>query len=100
MLTQEPPQLVVPIGHEVTQLPPEHTWLPEHAMPHLPQLAPSLLVSTHLPPHAVKPASQLTSHVPLLHTAEPLAGVGHLLPQVPQLSTLVDTSMHVVPHLV
>ncbi len=37
-LTHVPLQLVSPVGHDTTQLPPEHTWPAPHTVPHAPQL--------------------------------------------------------------
>jgi hypothetical protein len=52
--TQTVPQMVGVGGmHEVTQVPPEHTWLAPHAMPQAPQLFLSLCRLTQAPPQEV-----------------------------------------------
>lgn len=51
--TQEPPQLVVPLGQLVMHAPPEQTASALQGLPQAPQLALSLLMSTHWPPQAV-----------------------------------------------
>jgi hypothetical protein len=43
----DPPQLMLPVGHDTTQLPPLHTVPPVHLTPHPPQLFASLLVVVH-----------------------------------------------------
>jgi hypothetical protein len=55
MFTQLDPHQVWELEH--TQLPLEHVRPPEHTVPQLPQLFPSVLVFTHVEPHSV----------PLLH---------------------------------
>jgi len=52
-----------------------------------PQLSGSLLASMQSEPHWVKPASQVTPHLPALQLALPPLGAGQALPHVPQLST-------------
>ena len=60
---------------------------PRHTLPQDPQLAESVVVSTHAPLQSVWPAGQ--SHVPLVH--EPLA---HAWPHAPQLFGSVVVSTH------
>jgi hypothetical protein len=60
-----------------------------HAVPQLPQLAPSVWVSTHLPLHAVE-ADPAQTHLPPLHEWPPL----HLVPHPPQLLLSVVVSTH------
>ncbi len=46
-----PPQFVSPAWHESPHFPAEHTLPAGQALPHLPQLALSVAVSTHAPAH-------------------------------------------------
>jgi hypothetical protein len=59
VFTQLPPQLVSPESQSTPQAPPLHTAVARlpaaQALPHLPQLARSRLVSTQLPPQALNP---------------------------------------------
>jgi hypothetical protein len=68
--------------HVSEHVPPPQTVPATQAVPHLPQFALSVLVSTQAPLQSVEPAPQEKPHVLLLHTSP----VGHLLPQEPQLS--------------
>jgi hypothetical protein len=55
--TQLDPHKVSPgTVHDVLQTPAEHTWPAAHALPQLPQLAPSDCVFTHVPLQSVIPA--------------------------------------------
>ena len=67
ILTQDPEQLVVPPGQLVVQAPPEQTWFALHCLPQAPQLKKSLVLFTHLSPHLVNPASQLTPQLVVCH---------------------------------
>ena len=51
--TQLPEQLSAPFGHDMPQLPFEHTRPAPQAVSQLPQCAPSVCVSTHSVPHSV-----------------------------------------------
>lgn len=64
--------------------PPEQTWFVPQALPHWPQLAALVVVSTHWPPHFDRPALHWMPHCPFVHVAEPFVGSGHALPQLPQ----------------
>jgi len=59
-----------------------------HVVPHVPQLAGSLEVSTQELPHFVVPPAQLSAHAPAEQTCP---GV-HAVPQTPQLSGSLVTS--------
>jgi hypothetical protein len=75
--TQLPSQLVLPVGHEhmpVVQLCPT-----PHDIPHAPQLAGAVEVSTQTPLQLACPAWQ-----PPQTPAEQLAPSAHALPQAPQ----------------
>jgi hypothetical protein len=43
-------------------------WAVLHTVPHVPQLATSLVVSTHDPSQAVVPDGQVATHAPDAHT--------------------------------
>jgi hypothetical protein len=70
------------------QLPIEQTAVPlvgvGQALLHAPQLARSVLSSTQAAPHLVKPASQVKSHIPPLHTGAPWSGAEQTVLQPPQ----------------
>jgi hypothetical protein len=51
--THAPEQFVWPAGHWLEHWPAAHTWPDWHVRPHWPQLAGSLAMSTHFPPHRV-----------------------------------------------
>jgi hypothetical protein len=71
-LAQEPPQFVVPEGHE--HLPAVHVADWTQATPHPPQLVVSVLVSTHAPAQNVRVGDEQESwHTPPAHAAP----VGH-----------------------
>jgi hypothetical protein len=91
--TQDPLQLVVPVGQVLRHALFAHTAPPRHVLPHPPQFAASLAVSTQVDPQIVCPAGQ--AHVPL-HTCPPV----HALPQPPQLAGSAAVSTHVPPHSV
>jgi hypothetical protein len=57
---------------------------------HPPQLALSVIVSTHCPPHAWSPGKQELVQAPAEHTW-PLA---HFVPQPPQLAGSFTVAMH------
>jgi hypothetical protein len=68
--------------------------LPWQALPHPPQFASSLLVSTQAPEQRDKPELQVLPHTPPWHTAVPFVTAGQTLPQPPQLLTSVFASTH------
>jgi hypothetical protein len=61
-----------------------------HVTPQPPQLAGSLDVSAHAPPHCVCPAGQLTTQRPAVHTSPE----AHARPQPPQCARSVCVSRH------
>ncbi len=95
VLTQLPTdaQYVVPVGHTLTQVPPEHEVPAAHARPHAPQFA--LVVRGVSQPFDAAP-SQLpkpalhapTAHAPPAHAGVAL-GVAHAAPHAPQLVAVV-----------
>ena len=97
ILTQDPEQLVVPPGQLVVQAPPEQTWFALHCLPQAPQLKKSLVLFTHLSPHLVNPASQLTPQLDASQVAAPCFGVGHVFPQSPQFCGSVRVETHLRP---
>jgi len=77
--TQPPSHAVVPVGHPVfTHAPAEQTSPVAHALPHAPQFAPSVVVSTQSVPQRVLPGAQ--PHLPAMQTST----VSHATPQSPQ----------------
>jgi hypothetical protein len=56
-----------------------------HALPQEPQLKPSLVVSTQLPPQLVSPEKQATPQVPPAHAENAPVGGRHARPHPPQL---------------
>jgi hypothetical protein len=68
-----------------------------HALPQLPQLATSLVVSTQAPLHTVVRGGTLhvKLHVDPLHTGVAPAGAVHAFPQLPQLATSLVVSTQV-----
>jgi hypothetical protein len=80
------PQFVKPVTH--LHVPLLHVELLEHALPHLPQLSPSVCVSTHAVPHGSRPPAHV--HTPDEHCwSAPQA-----CPQLPQLPWSVSLSTH------
>jgi hypothetical protein len=81
--TQAFPQRVVPAGQPPTHAPAMHVALPPvggtQALPHAPQWAMLVAVSTHWP--LQKTPEHINAQAPLLHTLP----AGHALPQAPQL---------------
>jgi hypothetical protein len=57
-------------------------------MPQPPQLALSVVVSTHLEPQSVEPTPQLCAQTPPMQACP----VGHAVPHAPQLSESVSVS--------
>jgi hypothetical protein len=51
-------------------------WLVVHTLPHPPQLAGSVLVSTQPSSQFVVELGQLRAHMPLAHTMPPMQGMG------------------------
>lgn len=80
-LTHVPEQLVSPLGQ--AQAPLKHCVPPVHAVPQVPQLAASDLVSVQPMLHAVSPVVQAA-----VHTLAEQSGVAplHAVPQAPQLA--------------
>jgi hypothetical protein len=94
LLWQTPEQACVPAGQ--AQELAWQVWPPVQVTPQPPQLAGSLVTSTHAPPHAVYPLLQAWSHAPPVHTACAWATVVvHAFPHVWQLVPLELVSMHV-----
>jgi len=63
-------------------------------MPHEPQFAGSVLVSTHAPLHSIVGCTQAKSHMPETHVGVALSGAVHTLPHEPQLDVLLEVSTH------
>ena len=61
-----------------------------HTLPHAPQFAGLLLVSTHAPEHIVVPAPHETAHIPAEHTCP----AAHAFPHAPQFARSVARSRH------
>jgi hypothetical protein len=61
-----------------------HCFFPWQVVPQPPQLAGSLLVSTHAFEQRENPALQTMPHVPLAQVGPPLSTVGHTESQAPQ----------------
>lgn len=123
-LTQVPPQLVVPAGHEQTppaphtppggdvQAPevrgtalhtvpvPEHTIVPEFWHPPEPADVHPAPVTRQKPPQFDCPAGHASTHAPLMHDTEPPTGALHPRPQAPQLPASVERLRHVPPQFV
>ena len=101
--TQAPLQFERPPLQEKPQLPPEHVATAEsgalHALPQLPQLVGSDLVSTHAPWQSF-PESQLAVHAPPEQLPLPFVGDGQLLLHEPQLAASAPRSTHADPHSV
>lgn len=74
MLTQLPPQFVVPPVQLRVQTPLLQTLPPLQAMPQPPQLLLSVWVLTHVPEHSERPVPQLGAQVPLTQLVEPPDG--------------------------
>jgi hypothetical protein len=51
--THDPLHIVAPPGHEAVQAPLTHACPVAHALPHMPQFWPSVIVLVHVPLHAV-----------------------------------------------
>jgi len=66
------------------QLPPMHNRPAMHPLPQLPQLSGSLVRSTQLVPHGLRPPPQSISQSPESQRGEP-SPAGQTLPQAPQL---------------
>ena len=75
----------------VAHVPRVQTWPAAHARPQAPQLAPSLLTSTHLPAHAMVGARH--TQTPSAH-AEP---VPQTTPHAPQFDVSLSTETHAPP---
>jgi hypothetical protein len=90
--THAPAHAVVPLPHEETHVPDEHTWLAAHFMPHVPQFAGSVTRSAHWPLHVTVPDGQ--AQCSFEHVCPPL----HVMPQPPQLVRLEVRSTHAPPH--
>ena len=86
-LTQLPPQLIWPAGHETWQVPLPHTLPAAQALPQAPQLNRSICVLTQEgapaspPPQVTRPLPQVSRHCP----AEQTWPLAHLRSQSPQL---------------
>jgi hypothetical protein len=87
-VTHELPHAVSPEAHLETHFFCEQTSPWWQGCPHAPQLAPSDVVSLHLPLHSIVPAGH--AHCPFAHVMPP----PHSLPQPPQLWISVAASMH------
>jgi hypothetical protein len=77
------------------QLPVQHVWLPEHTVPQVPQLFPSVCVSEHVPAQLV---------VALVGQEQLPPEQTRLLPQLtehePQFDLLLLRSTQLFPHIV
>jgi hypothetical protein len=87
---QQMPLQVGPLVH--AHAPPAHACPVGHLLPHPPQLAASVCVSTQAPRQTVFPAGQ--THCPPLQTWAPLQA----LPQVPQFAVSVWRLVQELPH--
>lgn len=70
--THAPLALQHPFGHDAavhSHVPAEHTCPAPHALPQPPQLASSLVSSTHAPPHAAYPELHAVAHALAAHVA-------------------------------
>jgi hypothetical protein len=96
----------LPVPHIVspapqTQFEPWQADPPTHVDPHAPQLALSVVVSTHAPAQRVKPLLHVNVHALETHTGDALATVvAQAAPQVLQSLALLVRSTHVVPQSV
>jgi len=74
---------------------------PLQSLPQTPQLAVSVVTSTHAPSQSVYPALHVEVQAPLAHAACAWATVvEHAFPQAPQLPALLAVLTHVMPHAV
>jgi hypothetical protein len=64
-----------------------------HAVPHMPQLTSSIVVSVHMPPQSLVGGWQSTTHMLFTHFIPP----PHLLLHEPQLSLSFEVSRHCMP---
>jgi hypothetical protein len=90
-LSQVPLQLSVPFGH--THEPPVHSWPLPHVLPHVPQLAVSVIVLVHVEPHRFGFAEFGHTHVPLWQ----LWTDGHAWAHDPQFWLSVLVFVHTLP---
>jgi hypothetical protein len=67
---------------------------PVQAVPQVPQLPLSEVVSTHAPLQSVRPAPHVAAHAPALHTSPPV----HAFPQPPQFAGSDVESTHAPEH--
>lgn len=74
VLTHEPPQLVVPPGQLVVQVPALHTWFAAHFVVQLPQWSWSLPVNTQSPLQSTAGGVVVVSHA-AAHCAPSQTGV-------------------------
>jgi hypothetical protein len=89
--------LVKPAGQVVAHPLAAQTSFGPHAWPHWPQLAGSLLSSTHWPPHFVYPGAHPISQAPWLQTGAPWGADAQACPQSPQLLGSLAVSAHAAP---
>jgi hypothetical protein len=92
------PQAVEPMGHRHTPI--TQPWPAGHALPHEPQLALSVCVSTQVcaapMPQIVRGAVQSTRHAPAMQ----LCPIGQALPQAPQLALSVCVFTQAPPQVI
>jgi len=69
-------------------------------LPHEPQFAAAVCVSTHWVPHFAKPAEQVKSHFPPLQLGTPFVGAPHTVPHEPQFALSLWTLTHEPPQFV
>ena len=97
--THAPPQFTCVPGHDTEHVPAAHTSPAPHALPHLPQFAPSLdkAAQNAAPPSAPLQSVVLPPHVVPQLPAEHAVPLGHAWPQLPQLPLSLRGSTHAPP---
>lgn len=88
------PHVVSGAAQTVPQVPPAHAWPVGHALPHVPQLLPSLVGSVQAPPQKDWPVEH--AHTLAWQDWPPL----HVVPQVPQFALSPVVSVQLPPHSV
>jgi hypothetical protein len=88
--THEPPQLVW-VPQSAVHTPALHTVPALQTVLQPPQCFESDCRSMHAFPHTVYPELHLAPQAEAVHTAEPLAGIGHTVPHFPQLAMSVPS---------
>jgi hypothetical protein len=77
-----------------------HVWLGEHTLPHDPQFAESLVVSTHVAPASPVQSISLPGHAVTHMLLAHVCPAAHLLPHMPQLFGSTFVSKQELPHIV